>query len=438
MENYVIFKSKLANYPETTIESAVLTKEYLSWQQGGIEQKLYLNDVVGTSLVDYGEEGQPCLLVSAYPRQITGSIGKQKRVLQEYYFICEDTAKRSQWQKAIDNILVGKEINADIKQRCLKVIINPNSGKKKAVKIFDRVRPLFDRANLKYTVTETKSAADTKDLVSNLNLTATDELVIVGGDGTIHDAIAGLMSREDSDRAIKVPLGIIPGGTGNGLSKSILEAAGESYDPLNAAFIIARGRQQNFDLARVTQDNKKYYSFLSLAWGLISDVDLESEKLRFLGAYRFDVYALFLMSLLRTYRGRFSFLPHHDCQMYGNQVMTDKQEWQIIEDDFIFLWAMNTPWAAHDMNVTPYAKLNDGAIDVLVMRRGTSRQELLKALLRCGKGQHLDLPHMEYYKVKAFKLEPLTKDGILVVDGEQINYSDIEMKVLPNLAVVNC
>ena len=97
---------------------------------------------------------------------------------------------------------------------------------------------------------------------------------------------------------------------------------------------------------------------------------------------------------------------------------------------------MNTPWAAHDMNVTPHAKLNDGAIDVLIMRRGTSRWELLQALMKCGKGQHLDLPHLEYYKVRAFKLEPLTDRGTLVVDGEAVDYAPIEMEVLPNFARV--
>ena len=99
---------------------------------------------------------------------------------------------------------------------------------------------------------------------------------------------------------------------------------------------------------------------------------------------------------------------------------------------------MNTAWAAHDMNVTPHAQLNDGAMDVLIMRQGTSRWEILTALLRCGKGQHLNLPHLEYYKVQAFRLEPLTDHGILVVDGEPVDYSPIEMKVIPNLACVNC
>lgn len=437
MENPIVFESKLASYPEKTTELGFLSKDYLYWQRAGIKQQLSLNDVVGTSLVDYGEDEQPCLMVSAYPKQKVGLIAKkERRVLQEYYFTCTNLAERSQWQQAIDNTLIGKEIDADIQHRHLQIIINPHSGQKQASKIFAQVRPLFDRGNLEYTVTETKSATDTKDLVHDLDLSKIDGLVIVGGDGTIHDAIAGLMSRRDRETAIKLPLGIIPGGTGNGLSKSLLESAGESFTPLNAAFVIAKGRQQSFDLAAVTQNGKEYYSFLSLAWGLISDADIESEKIKFLGALRFDVYALILMSLLRTYKGRFSYLPHPDCKHF--QENPPSTDWQIIEDDFIFLWAMNTPWAAHDMNVTPYASLNDGAIDVLIMRKGTSRLEILQALLRCGKGQHLDLPHLEYYKVRAFKLEPLTDQGILVVDGEVVDYSAMEMKVLPNLACVNC
>lgn len=435
MENCVIFTSKLAGYPETATEVGILTKDYLFWQHQGIKRQLCLDDVVGTSLVNYGDDRQSCLLVSAYPKQSSGLIvKKQRRVLQEYYFTCTDLETRSQWQKAINSTLVGKAIEADIKYRHLEIVINPNSGKGQAVKIFEQVRPLLDRSNLTYTVTQTTSAADTKNLARNLDLKKTDGLVIVGGDGTIHDAIAGLMSRGDRETAIKLPLGTIPGGTGDGLAKSLLSSAGESYNPLNAAFLIAKGRQKSLDLAIVTQNGKEYYACLSLAWGLISEVDVESEKLKFLGALRFDVYALILMSLLRTYRGRFSYLIHPDFENTNNS----SPGWQVMEDDFIFLWAMNTPWSAHDMNVTPYASLNDGAIDVLVMRQGTSRWELLQALLRCGKGKHLDLPHMEYYKVSAFKLEPLTDKGILVVDGESMEYSAIEMKVMPNLACVIC
>lgn len=439
MENHVVFEHQLAIYPEAAKEFGILTQTALFWQQNGVQQQLNLNDVIGTSIIDQPEDQLPGLLVSAYPKVEVGLLGrKQQRVLQKHYFYCPGQKVRSQWCQAINNTLLHQPIDIIVEPRHLQIIINPSSGKKKAAQIFEQVRPLFEHSNLKYTVTETHSAADTKNLVHNLNLSEIDGLVIVGGDGTIHDAIAGLMSRPDHAKAIKLPLGIIPGGTGNGLCKTLLEQSQESYNPLNAAFLIIKGKQQSFDLAVVKQNNAKYHSFLSLSWGLISDTDIESEKLKFLGALRFDVYALILLSLLRTYRGRFSFIPHPDFEQTDYRITSQQGEWLIIEDEFIFIWAMNTSWAAYDMNVTPYAQINDGAMDVLVMRQGTSRLELLQALLRCGKGQHLDLPHMEYYKVRAFRLEPLTDKGILVVDGEPVDYSAIEMKVIPRLAAVNC
>ena len=434
--NQIVFEDWLAVYGTEAKELGVLTKDALFWLENGTTQQLMLNDVVG-SLVD----GDNSLLVQAYPNRVSPS---KQRVLQEYHFTCLNRQAQLQWHRAIANILQGKPIDAEVKPRHLQIIINPVSGRGQASEIFEGVRPIFDKSNLTYTVKQTNSAADTKNLVKQLDLTKVDGLVIVGGDGTIHDAIAGLMSRQDSRRAIELPLGIIPGGTGNGLSKTLLEQSGESYDPLNAAFLIAKGKQQTFDIAAIEQNGTKYYSFLSLAWGLISDVDIESEKLKFLGALRFDLYALILISLLRTYKGRFSFIPHpefkpnRDRDPQLRHRSTPRGKWQVIEDEFIFIWAMNTAWAAHDMNVTPYAQLNDGAMDVLIMRKGTPRWEILQALLRCGKGEHLDLPHMEYYKVRAFRLEPLTDKGILVVDGEPVDYSPIDLKVIPNLACVSC
>jgi sphingosine kinase len=414
-----------------------LTSKALIWSVNDSQYQLFLDDVVGVSIVEASKNQMPYLIVSAYPLQ-KSKLNRRQRVLKEYCFTCSNPEVRLQWQRAINNTLDGKPIDAIVKPRHLQIILNPISGKGKALKIFEQVRSLFVKSHLKFTVTETFNAEHTKNFVSQLDLANTDGLVIVGGDGTIHDAIAGLMSRSDRASAIKTPIGVIPAGTGNGLCKTLLEISGQAYDPLNAAFIIAKGKQQSCDLVAVEQNGQQSYSFLSLAWGLISDVDLESEKLKFLGSLRFDLYALILICLLRTYKGRFSFIPHPDCQFSKNQGISCDGKWQVIEDKFIFIWAMNTAWAAHDMNVTPYAKLNDGAMDVLIMRRGTSRIELLSALLRCGKGQHLSLPHMEYYKVRSFRLEPLTNKGILVVDGERVDYSPIQMNVIPDLARVSC
>ena len=436
MEKQILFQQQLTYSPNSPEELGLLTADSLSWWSKGQMQQISLENILGVSPIKQ-EDNLFCLQVFTCPVAKSKLSRQKRRLLKEYRFFCPSLEVRSQWHKAILNTSLGKLLDADIKSRHLQIIINPASGKKKAARIFARVQPLLDASNLDYSITQTHSAEDTKDFIYSLDLSKIDGLVIVGGDGTIHDAIAGLMCRPDWETAIKLPLGIIPAGTGNGLSKTLLESAGESYDPVNAAFTIVKGKQCSFDLARVKQNNAKFYSFLSLSWGLISDVDIESEKLKFLGAWRFDLYALMLICFLRTYKGRFSFIPHPDCKISATRAISTKGKWHVIEDEFVFLWGMNTAWAAHDMNVTPYAELNDGAMDILVMRKGTSRLEILKALLRCGKGQHLDLPHMEYYKVRAFRLEPLTDKGILVVDGEPVDYSPIEMKVIPDLACVN-
>ena len=430
MKSTILVEHPLGRFPQKPEKLARLENNILFWQEGSRQQQLSLEDVVGVSIIDDRESDFPCLLVHAYPINASNS-GKGVRVLKEYCFTCCDLETRSQWEREINNSLASK-------LRHLQIIINPVSGKKRGLEIFNKVRPLLDQSYLTYSVKKTSSSADVKSFVNHLDLSQVDGLVIVGGDGTIHDAIAGLMSRSDWKKAIELPIGIIPAGTGNGLAKSLLELRGETYDPLNAAFSIAKGKQQSLDLIKVKQNDKQYYSFLSLAWGLVSDIDIKSEKLKFLGSLRFDVYAVFLICLLPTYRGKFSFVPHPSCKNLDRQGISKQGEWHTIEDDFIFLWAMNTPWAARDMNVTPHATLDDGAIDILVMRKGTSRLELLKALLLCGKGRHLDLPNMEYYKVRSFKLEPQNKKGLLVVDGEKVDYASIEMKTISSLARIYC
>lgn len=44
-----------------------------------------------------------------------------------------------------------------------------------------------------------------------------------------------------TEDAIRLPIGILPGGSGNGLAASIRKVSGEAFDATAAAFIIAKG-----------------------------------------------------------------------------------------------------------------------------------------------------------------------------------------------------
>ena len=51
------------------------------------------------------------------------------------------------------------------------------------------------------------------------------------------------------------------------------------------------------------------FAFLSLTWGIISDIDIESERFRMLGNARFTAGAVSRILTLRIYGGKLSFLP---------------------------------------------------------------------------------------------------------------------------------
>ena len=62
---------------------------------------------------------------------------------------------------------------------------------------------------------------------------------------------------------------------------------------LHAAFQLVKHRVSPIDLVAVdTCSGRRLYSFLSVAWGIIADVDSESERFRSLGNARFTVGAV--------------------------------------------------------------------------------------------------------------------------------------------------
>lgn len=89
------------------------------------------------------------------------------------------------------------------------------------------------------------------------------------------------MHHKDRENFVNsIAVGIIPGGSANGLAKVICEDSGELFSPENCAYIISKGQTKLIDILEVeslTNENK-IYAFLSIAWGIIADIDLESEK----------------------------------------------------------------------------------------------------------------------------------------------------------------
>ena len=82
------------------------------------------------------------------------------------------------------------------------------------------------------------------------------------------------------------------------------------------------------------------------------------------------------------------------------------------------------------MKMAPKARLDDGLIDLIVIRAGASRIRLLQVLPKLFDGSHINEPEVEYYQTSKFSLIPET-DEILNIDGEIMGSTPIKVKMIP-------
>ncbi|KAF4080266.1 hypothetical protein AMELA_G00168390 [Ameiurus melas] len=211
---------------------------------------------------------------------------------------------------------------AEVRRPCrFLVLINPQSGKGQAQPMFNNhIQHMLQEADITYTIKITERQNHARELVREADLSQWDAVVIMSGDGLLFEVVNGLMEREDWEKAIQTPLGVLPGGSGNALAASIHYYTGAqpvSGEELlvSCGFMLCKGLVSHLDLTSVCMaSSKRLFSFLSLAWGFVADVDIESEKYRYVGAARFTLGTLVRLTSLRVYKGKLAYLPAEESQ----------------------------------------------------------------------------------------------------------------------------
>ncbi|XP_063798812.1 sphingosine kinase 2 [Pseudophryne corroboree] len=427
--------------------------------------------------------------------------------------------------------------------RRLLLLVNPFGGRGNALQQCQtHILPIITEADISYNLIQTERQNHARELMQSINLEEWDGIVVISGDGLLFEVINGLMERPDWEDAIKMPIGILPCGSGNALAGAVNYNAG--FDQamgsellLNCILLLCRGTVMPMDLVSVTTcSGARSFSFLSIAWGFISDVDIESEKYRHMGSARFTVGTMVRVASLRTYRGRLSYLPALDAHRpicrsitlspngclvplqrtqlhrtisdiglceernviykrssatfdtelpsfetspspgsptalhtsrFTFDMVSDDQSpedhvlsndiespahnlvngpkddllpplgqpvpksWVTVEDDFVLVLGIYQTHLGADMFTAPFSRFDDGLIHLLFVKAGISRTALVRLFLAMEKGSHvgMECPYLVHVPVQAFRLEPLTRKGILTVDGEQVEYGPIQAQI---------
>ncbi len=339
-------------------------------------------------------------------------------------------------QPNVNNILL------PFQSKKILIFVNPKSGSGTSIKTWNNiVKNIFDEALINYDLIITEYANHAKQFIlseSYDNLIQYSNIVTIGGDGIVYEIINGLSNRSDNLVNI-LPICPIPGGTGNGLIKSILHENNENYSIINATFLCIKGNSCNLDLSKVTtSNNKSYYSFLILGWGLISDIDILSESMRYLGESRLYLAALYFIAKKKKYKGKLYIHNQNDRYKDDNYTITmpsldeniiNNTEWTCIDGNFILVWVLQTSHATASIYSGPDSFLNDGLFQIFAVKDDVTRTDLIQLLIDFDTGKHVNHPKINRYFTKAYRLVPdidNNSNGIYTLDGEVIEYGPIQ------------
>jgi len=287
--------------------------------------------------------------------------------------------------------------------RRLHLVANPKGGVGDNVSIAIAAEAFLERHGIETSLRLTERAGHAREIVENFECEDGDAICGIGGDGTMHELVNGMMRRAAADR---VPLTLLPGGTGNSFLRDL--------DCLNHETVLERlvnEARRFIDLFEITVDGVQRYGFNIVGWGLVSSANQLAEYLRFLGRRRYDVAAVFKVLRNRRYRA------------------TLEWDGKIMEGEFTFVALLNTIYTGEGMKLAPQALLDDGKLDLVYIREA-SRRELFRLFAKLGQGGHVGDPLVTYAQTATLKL---TTDAVLPVnlDGELIESGSFEVRVLP-------
>ncbi|KAJ7291061.1 ATP-NAD kinase-like domain-containing protein [Mycena rebaudengoi] len=339
------------------------------------------------------------------------------------------------------------------------VVVNPHGGQGKAKKLWkDIIEPIFTAAgchvDLQYTG-PISSPTNATAIARNVDLLAYDAIVSVSGDGIANELLNGLASRPDALSALRIPIAPIAAGSGNALAVNVMGP--EKVLDLGQCPFLYSGRPIPLDICSVSQGDRRIYSFLSQAFGLMADLDMGTEWIRWVGGIRFILGYLYgiltgcrynveitlkvaegdkraMVNEYNSHRQQLEPAPESrdiggDLQMPPLSFGTTDSPFPlgVIHDKLE--GAINTRLAHHG---APSTK-SDGLIDVILVPP-RSAIDSIKGMDGQEEGRFINSPECYYYKVEAYRCTPLEPSGYISIDGESIPHKVFQVENHARLA----
>ena len=302
------------------------------------------------------------------------------------------------------------------------IIANPSSGKKKGRTILEEVEVILTKKNYEIDVLMTEYRKHAQQFMTSSRIAHYDFIIVIGGDGTLHEVINGLLNRKDD---LDIPIGVMGGGTGNALLTELNRNTLTVQERIDE--MLKEKEEIKLDVGLVSYRNnsgleEQTYFFNLIGLGLAVESNKTAELMRrrcsFLGQLRYVCGVL--CSLCRN-------------RSYEVDIMRDNQEaYYSYFTNCVFI--QNTMHCGDRLKLAPEAKIDDGLFD-LVFNIKMNRKEMYSLVKKIEKAKKNNEPydHTQHEKVKYFQFQNLrlkSREPLdLNIDGENYGTTDLQVNV---------
>ena len=267
-----------------------------------------------------------------------------------------------------------------------------------------RIRSLLAASGVEFELFTTAAVGDLEKQVCQKVSKGAERIVVAGGDGSVHEAVNGIMRADKTAR-----LGVIPTGTGNDFAKACdIPLDWELATQLLGARIRTNSRWRRIDIGRM---NDRYF-----ANG--AGIGFDAKVTRVARSYGWPIGDfVYLLAILR-------------CLIDGVATpdMTITSDDHAMRGPITLANVSNGAWVGGMFHIAPMADNSDGQLE-LVVAEPVSRLRILALLPKLIAGSHIGQSEVLHSSVHSLTIEaaepvPSHLDGEV---GEPASHFEIEI-----------
>lgn len=278
-------------------------------------------------------------------------------------------------------------------------IINPVAGHGSGKNLIQIINQYMQKFEYSYQIKISSQLGNITELAAWGSQQNFSDMVIVGGDGSLVEAINGV----DLDKDIQ--LGIIPAGTGNDFAKAL----NLPKDYLKALDVIIEGHVKLVDVGSVND-----MRFINVCCcGIDGEIIMDTDKIkRYIRGG--TAYLLSTLKNLSTYRAK------------RVQIEIDGHK---LQREIILIAVGNGQYVGGGMKVTPNAEIDDGLFEICVVNK-LNKIKLIALFPSIFKGEHTNIkPTVEMFKGKNIQIKAIQDRLMVNADGNIIGTTPVKMDI---------